>query len=325
MAKCWARASSTRAASLPVGSCSWLRAAETAATAVVPASRNGASSCQVEATWYAALRLLDDSRVAARMVGVRAYPTRANGGRVLCVRRGRLTPATLGTCARSPTMAAVAPIAAAFPCARSATRPSAGAAAPVVALGGRPAFLSTVQLPQRRRRVVAAAKKSSAPEVEAAAFNTEEVLQTLKEKWDATENKTSVALYAGGAFAALWASSTLVSIVNAVPLVRADAKAASRRLGGVSVSVRQDRKKLRCNRIFSVVSLSLTRLYTQLPKVMELIGLSYSSWFVYRYLLFKARPSADEWGPAQRVGKRIQRPVRAQPFLLPLGAVLCAS
>jgi hypothetical protein len=139
-------------------------------------------------------------------------------------------------------MAAVAPIAAAFPCARSATRPSAGAAAPVVALGGRSAFPSTVQLPQRRRRVVAAAKKSSAPEVEAAAFNTEEVLQTLKEKWDATENKTSVALYAGGAFAALWASSTLVSIVNAVPLVRADAKAASRRLGGVSVSVRRDRR-----------------------------------------------------------------------------------
>lgn len=198
-------------------------------------------------------------------------------------------------------MAAVAPIAAAFPCARSATRPSAGAAAPVVALGGRPAFPSTVQLPQRRRRVVAAAaKKSSAPEVEAAAFNTEEVLQTLKEKWDATENKTSVALYAGGAFAALWASSTLVSIVNAVPLVRADAKTASRRLGGVSVSVRRDRKKLRCNRCFSVVSLSLTRLYTQLPKVMELIGLSYSSWFVYRYLLFKARPPADEWVPAQR-------------------------
>ena len=27
----------------------------------------------------------------------------------------------------------------------------------------------------------------------------------------------------------------------------------------------------------------------QLPKIMELVGLGYSSWFVYRYLLFKAR------------------------------------
>lgn len=28
----------------------------------------------------------------------------------------------------------------------------------------------------------------------------------------------------------------------------------------------------------------------QLPKLLELIGLGYTSWFVYRYLLFKVRP-----------------------------------
>lgn len=28
-----------------------------------------------------------------------------------------------------------------------------------------------------------------------------------------------------------------------------------------------------------------------LPKLMELVGLGYTSWFIYRYLLFKARPS----------------------------------
>ena len=73
----------------------------------------------------------------------------------------------------------------------------------------------------RRASVSLSAKKSAAPEVESAAsFTTEEVLQTLKEKWDQTENKTSVVLYAGGAVATLWASSTLVAIVNAVPLVR---------------------------------------------------------------------------------------------------------
>ncbi len=27
----------------------------------------------------------------------------------------------------------------------------------------------------------------------------------------------------------------------------------------------------------------------QLPKLMELVGLGYSSWFTYRYLLFKVR------------------------------------
>ena len=39
-------------------------------------------------------------------------------------------------------------------------------------------------------------------------------------QWDGVENKTSVAVYAGGAVVLLWLSSTIVSAVNAVPVVR---------------------------------------------------------------------------------------------------------
>ena len=38
-------------------------------------------------------------------------------------------------------------------------------------------------------------------------------------QWDRVENKTTVAVYAGGAVVALWLSSTIVGAVNAVPLV----------------------------------------------------------------------------------------------------------
>ena len=38
-------------------------------------------------------------------------------------------------------------------------------------------------------------------------------------QWDSIENKTSVAIYGGGALLALWLSSTIVSAVNSVPLV----------------------------------------------------------------------------------------------------------
>jgi hypothetical protein len=71
----------------------------------------------------------------------------------------------------------------------------------------------------------------------------QEFVEDLKAKWDQTENKTTVAIYAGGALVTLWLSSTIVGAINSVPL---------------------------------------------LPKVMELIGLGYTGWFVYRYLLFKS-------------------------------------
>ena len=40
------------------------------------------------------------------------------------------------------------------------------------------------------------------------------------EQWDTTENKTTVVGYGAGSIVALWASSTIVGAINAVPLVR---------------------------------------------------------------------------------------------------------
>jgi CAAD domains of cyanobacterial aminoacyl-tRNA synthetase len=34
-------------------------------------------------------------------------------------------------------------------------------------------------------------------------------------------------------------------------------------------------------------------LLLQLPKLLELVGLGYSAWFTYRYLLFKVRPQTN--------------------------------
>ncbi|KAF8380116.1 hypothetical protein HHK36_027587 [Tetracentron sinense] len=70
-----------------------------------------------------------------------------------------------------------------------------------------------------------------------------EVLEDLKEKWDALESKSTVLLYGGGAIVAVWLSSIVIGAINSVPL---------------------------------------------LPKIMELVGLGYTGWFVYRYLLFKS-------------------------------------
>lgn len=73
--------------------------------------------------------------------------------------------------------------------------------------------------------------------------DSEQIMQDLKKKWDRVENKTQVVIYAVGAVAALWLSSTVVGSINRIPL---------------------------------------------LPRIFELIGLGYSSWFTYRYLLFKS-------------------------------------
>lgn len=47
----------------------------------------------------------------------------------------------------------------------------------------------------------------------------DEVLGDLKEKWDSVENKSTLLVYGGGALAALWLSSTVVSAINSVPLL----------------------------------------------------------------------------------------------------------
>ena len=69
------------------------------------------------------------------------------------------------------------------------------------------------------------------------------IVKDLQTKWDGVENKTSVIVYGAGAVVALWLASSVVSAVNAVPL---------------------------------------------LPKLLELVGLGYTAWFTYRYLLFKS-------------------------------------
>ncbi|XP_062228647.1 protein CURVATURE THYLAKOID 1A, chloroplastic-like [Phragmites australis] len=70
----------------------------------------------------------------------------------------------------------------------------------------------------------------------------DELIEDLKAKWDAVEDKPTVLLYGGGAIVALWLTTVVVGAINAVPL---------------------------------------------LPKILELVGLGYTGWFVYRYLLFK--------------------------------------
>lgn len=43
----------------------------------------------------------------------------------------------------------------------------------------------------------------------------------------------------------------------------------------------------------------------QLPKMMELIGLGYTSWFIYRYLLFKVRQAAQLLALQHRVTQQL--------------------
>eukprot|EP01024_Parvocaulis_polyphysoides_P020267 TRINITY_DN19406_c0_g1_i1.p4 TRINITY_DN19406_c0_g1~~TRINITY_DN19406_c0_g1_i1.p4 ORF type:complete len:113 (-),score=24.49 TRINITY_DN19406_c0_g1_i1:64-354(-) len=68
------------------------------------------------------------------------------------------------------------------------------------------------QLPVRRMVVRAQQSQESSVDVD-------KLVDELKTKWDAVENKTNVAVYAAGAVAALWASSTIVGAVNSVPLL----------------------------------------------------------------------------------------------------------
>jgi len=97
-----------------------------------------------------------------------------------------------------------------------------------------------------RPALIADAPRLSLLRVKAASEDTsasaDELIEDLKAKWDAVEDKPTVLLYGGGAIVALWLTSVVVGAINAVPL---------------------------------------------LPKIMELVGLGYTGWFVYRYLLFK--------------------------------------
>lgn len=45
------------------------------------------------------------------------------------------------------------------------------------------------------------------------------ILEDCLFQWDGVENKTTVAIYGGGALVAIWLSSTIVGAINSVPLV----------------------------------------------------------------------------------------------------------
>jgi hypothetical protein len=96
-------------------------------------------------------------------------------------------------------------------------------------------------------------------------------------QWDAVENKSTVLTYAGGAIVGVWFSSVVVGAVNNLPLVRRSMTSA----GHIYTSW-----------IIRPTDSSETLTFVwflQLPKIMELVGLGYTGWFVYRYLLFKVR------------------------------------
>ncbi|KAI8564946.1 hypothetical protein RHMOL_Rhmol03G0222600 [Rhododendron molle] len=107
--------------------------------------------------------------------------------------------------------------------------------------------------------------KASSSEESSGSPEVGEGFSDLKEKWDALEDKYMLILYGGGAIVALWLSSIVVDAINSVPLI-------------------------------SVVKFHYTVLkyflstvtYNQLPRITELVGLGYTGWFVYRYLLFKS-------------------------------------
>ncbi|KQK18667.1 protein CURVATURE THYLAKOID 1A, chloroplastic [Brachypodium distachyon] len=90
------------------------------------------------------------------------------------------------------------------------------------------------------------APRTSLLRVKAASEDTsasgDELIEDLKAKWEAVEDKPTFLLYGGGAVVALWLTTVVVGAINSVPL---------------------------------------------LPKLLELVGLGYTGWFVYRYLLFK--------------------------------------
>ncbi|WMV49263.1 hypothetical protein MTR67_042648 [Solanum verrucosum] len=130
------------------------------------------------------------------------------------------------------------------------------------------AFSTSFKFAESKRSSLLQVKASSSEE---ASVDTSEFITELKEKWDAVEDKTTVLLYGGGAIVAVWLSSILVGAINSVPLTEI--------LSLIDLS---------CD--FAQPSESLIFLpFLQLPKVLELVGLGYTGWFVYRYLLFKVR------------------------------------
>jgi len=74
-------------------------------------------------------------------------------------------------------------------------------------------------------------------------IDSDKILKDVQERWDGVEDKTTFAVYVGGALLILFVASSIISAFDKLPL---------------------------------------------LPKLFQLVGLIYTSWFVYRYLLFKS-------------------------------------
>ncbi|CAM6108077.1 unnamed protein product [Calypogeia fissa] len=145
----------------------------------------------------------------------------------------------------------VATTATVYPSSVSRTRSGLGSScSPLVPLkrsfnGGQALRASRLGNAARRSVDSLVVRATSSPEETAEKANKQldEIISDLKIKWEAVENKPTVAIYAGGAVLTLWFSSVIIGAVNSVPL---------------------------------------------LPKLLELVGLGYTGWFVYRYLLFKS-------------------------------------
>merc|ERR1711977_426872 len=64
----------------------------------------------------------------------------------------------------------------------------------------------------RKNLTVTCAEKSDT------SVNFNDAVKYASDKWSKVENKTSVALYGGGAIVILWLTSTLIGAVNNIPL-----------------------------------------------------------------------------------------------------------
>ncbi|KAK6794569.1 hypothetical protein RDI58_008022 [Solanum bulbocastanum] len=108
------------------------------------------------------------------------------------------------------------------------------------------------------------------------------VFSNVKDTWDGLEKKPTVFVYGGSAILGLWLSSIIADALDSIPLV-------SGLTALVFSSVLSTHRVPNAN-----VYTTLTSSVRLLPKFLELVGLGYFGWFVYRYLLFKS--GRDELG-----------------------------
>ncbi|KAJ9539436.1 hypothetical protein OSB04_032169, partial [Centaurea solstitialis] len=144
--------------------------------------------------------------------------------------------------------------------------------------------------------------KIKASEDASAGADPNELLTDLQEKWDALENKSTVIIYGGGGIVAIWLSSILIGAINSVPLLPKIMELVGLGYTGWFVyryllfkwDALENKSTVIIYRGREIVAICLLSILIGainsvplLPKIMELVGLGYTRWFVYRYLLFK--------------------------------------